>query len=370
MRYDNLRCSWYFILLLLFFLTTILLPAKAAEIPPSPFDLNNREMIEKGHKLFNQTCGGNFCHAPDGRKGTRAPGFQGRDDLTVELVYTTIMNGRPRTPMRSFKDLLSQEEIWQAIAFIMSLQASKDDTQQPSEPSRVEEAIQNRTLYLCVSPNYLPYSYQDPFMPGFEVEIGNELAKVLGLKVIIQYNFAFRNRDLYNCDIFMGVVQSKKKDGSPRFFHTKPYYGTGYLLVLTKEIATNKNQKVGVESGSLAHHFISQKGLPVAPYTGQAEIIKGIINREIQGGLVEAVTVGWYLKQHPDAPIQSPEGSIPEPELRWNVVMDVNKAHKDLEGAINMAIDQLTQNQTILSIMDKYGVPYYAPFSETMRDID
>ncbi len=346
-----------------FLLGILSLPrAEAAEIPTPPFALHNQEMIEKGRALFNQAC--SFCHGVDGRKGLRAPGLQGRDDVTVEHVYTIIMRGKPRTLMMSFKDRFSQEEIWQAVAFIMSIQAIGEGTPPPAAASAVvpEETRQKRPLYMCASPNHLPYSHQDPARPGFEVEIGNALAKVLGLQVITHYNAAFRHRDLYNCDVFMGVVQLEKKGGRARFFHTKPYYGTGYVLVLPLATAPSQSQNIGVESGSRAHQVVSDKGIPATLYVGQAEILQGIIKREIQGGLVAEAEVGWYRKQHPEAPLQVLEESAAEPGLRWNVVIDVRTAHKHLEGAMNAAIDQLTHNQTIPSILAKYGVPYHAPF--------
>ncbi|MFQ5990601.1 MAG: c-type cytochrome [Candidatus Methylomirabilales bacterium] len=319
-------------------------------------------MIEKGRGLFNRAC--SFCHGADGRKGLHGPGLRGRDDLTADHVYTTIMHGRPRTLMVSFKDQLSQEEIWQAVAFIMSIQAPSEGPPQQAAASEAarKEALQERTLYLCASPHNLPYSHQDPAMPGFELEIGNAVAKILGLQLIVQYNGAFRNRELYNCDIFMGIVQLEKKGGGPRFFRTKPYYGTGYVLVLPKVAGSSRSQNIGIEAGSLSHQVASRKGIPATLYVGQAEILEGIINREVQGGLVAEAEVGWYLKQHPDAPLHVLEESASDPRLRWNVVMDVSITNKHLQGLLNAAIDQLTDDQTIPSILAKYGVPYHAPF--------
>jgi len=234
------------------------------------------------------------------------------------------------------------------------------------------EGLQKRTLYVCANPHSLPYSSQDPSTPGYEVEIGNEVGKILGMKVSTQWIVAFRSkRELSDCDILVGVIQTEEEDENPRarFFRTKPYYGTGYVLVLPKEAREvqsldelDKSLKIGIEPGSWAHYIASQKGFPVTRYITQEEIVEGVANQEVQAGLAVAAAVGWYLKQHPDAPVKIPEGYIPEPDLRWNVVMEVNKEDKDLEGAINVALDQLIQSQTIPSIMAKYGVPYYAPF--------
>jgi len=107
---------------------------RAAETPP--FDLSNKEAIEKGHQLFNQTCSGGYCHGRDAGPGVRGPRLSGRDDLKADYVHRVISNGIPRTIMRGFKDRLSEEEMWQLTAFIMSTQKGAQPSQsQSSSPS-------------------------------------------------------------------------------------------------------------------------------------------------------------------------------------------------------------------------------------------
>src|SRR5574337_1778898 len=54
----------------------------------APFDLADSALIDAGRKRFNKTCAG-YCHGFEG-SGGRAPGFKGRTDLPVQVVFDTI----------------------------------------------------------------------------------------------------------------------------------------------------------------------------------------------------------------------------------------------------------------------------------------
>jgi mono/diheme cytochrome c family protein len=83
-------------------------------------DLNNPEVIAQGKKRFNRSCF--YCHGYEGIGGKGAS-LQRRPDLTPELIFNTISNGRIRgsSVMPPWKNTLSEEEITQLVAYIVSL---------------------------------------------------------------------------------------------------------------------------------------------------------------------------------------------------------------------------------------------------------
>ena len=83
-------------------------------------DLNNTDVIALGKTRFNRSCF--YCHGYEG-SGGKAATLQRRADLTPELIFTTISNGRIRGSniMPPWKNTLSEEEIWQLVAYILSL---------------------------------------------------------------------------------------------------------------------------------------------------------------------------------------------------------------------------------------------------------
>lgn len=94
------------------------------------------DAVEKGRALYGNTC--LFCHGAKG-VGARAPNlvegmFKPGRDGEIPFAYGVLMNGRPGTIMGSYKDVLSQEEIWSVMAYLRS------------EGSRVDEEKKQKRL--------------------------------------------------------------------------------------------------------------------------------------------------------------------------------------------------------------------------------
>lgn len=80
------------------------------------------DAVEKGRALYGNTC--LFCHGPKG-VGARAPNlvegmFKPGRDGEIPFAHGVLMNGRPGTIMGSYKEILSQEEIWNVMAYLRS----------------------------------------------------------------------------------------------------------------------------------------------------------------------------------------------------------------------------------------------------------
>ena len=83
-------------------------------------DLANPDVIAAGKKRFNRSCF--YCHGFEG-EGGKGASLQRRPDLTPEIIFNTISNGRVRgsSVMPPWKNTLSEEEITQLVAYIVSL---------------------------------------------------------------------------------------------------------------------------------------------------------------------------------------------------------------------------------------------------------
>lgn len=84
-------------------------------------DLSAPEIIEEGRNSFNGLCAG-YCHGAGGT-AKRGPALRNRPELDETSLYATILNGRRRggNPMPGWKGLLTDEEIWTIVAYIVSL---------------------------------------------------------------------------------------------------------------------------------------------------------------------------------------------------------------------------------------------------------
>ena len=84
-------------------------------------DLRNVQHIEAGYKIFSGLCAG-YCHGAEGT-AKRGPALRNRPELKTHVLFHTITNGRKRSgnPMPPWKGLLTETQIWQVVAYIVSL---------------------------------------------------------------------------------------------------------------------------------------------------------------------------------------------------------------------------------------------------------
>lgn len=84
-------------------------------------DLRDVQHIEAGYKIFSGLCAG-YCHGPEGT-AKRGPALRNRPELKTHVLFYVIANGRKRSgnPMPPWKGVLSETQIWQTVAYIVSL---------------------------------------------------------------------------------------------------------------------------------------------------------------------------------------------------------------------------------------------------------
>ena len=81
-------------------------------------NLKDPTMIAAGHDLFlGKQCA--HCHGADGRGGVNLT----RRDLDPKGVFQSIADGREKSGLRmpAWRGVLSDQEIWQATAYVLSI---------------------------------------------------------------------------------------------------------------------------------------------------------------------------------------------------------------------------------------------------------
>jgi mono/diheme cytochrome c family protein len=93
--------------------------AMAASLAQTMPDLKDPNTIAAGRQVFeDKRC--TYCHGTDGNGGIK---LAGRTDLEPDYVFQTISEGRARGSLRmpSWRGVLSDQQIWQATAYVLSL---------------------------------------------------------------------------------------------------------------------------------------------------------------------------------------------------------------------------------------------------------
>ena len=82
-------------------------------------NLSDPAFIAKGAAQFAKTCAVGYCHGSEGLPA-RGPGLRGRRWDTQKL-YSQVHDGIPNTTMPAWKSILSESQIWQLVAYVISL---------------------------------------------------------------------------------------------------------------------------------------------------------------------------------------------------------------------------------------------------------
>jgi len=82
-------------------------------------DLKNPAFIQRGADLFARNCATGYCHGSEGR-AARGPDLRNRD-WDPQALYKSIHGGMPGTTMPPWNNILPDEDIWAATAYIISL---------------------------------------------------------------------------------------------------------------------------------------------------------------------------------------------------------------------------------------------------------
>ncbi len=222
---------------------------------------------------------------------------------------------------------------------------------------------------VCAHPDALPFSSRDGAQPGFQLEIADAIAKLLGVKLIPEWIIFTRHARRAECDAVIGAVVPLDKPPAVRgALLTKAYAGSGYVLLVPRSntaihrVEDVKAGKIGVEYTSWPHYQLQTRGIGTSAYRAQLEIIEGVANGEVAAGMVTDPYLGWFLKEHPEAAVKVADGYVRDPELQWNVAVRLVNADPPLRDAVDQALDRLLAERTIQDILGKYGLTYVPPF--------
>ena len=262
--------------------------------------------------------------------------------------------------------------------------------------STLEEIREKGVLTVCMDVRNLPYSNADPELPGLNVEVAHLLAEELGIELELHWLNTLRDSLLADmlrghCDCVIGIpieerAMSESIQLGKRVDFSKPYYGTGYVLVKRKSnpqspktLKDIKLETIGAEAGSIASDVLRQMGYNRRVYRSQIAVLNALQKGQIAYGCVWA-NVGWLIEKgsriqqteqittvYPELEIV--EGYVPESRLRWNVSIAFSKdtqerSTRDFQDAVNKIIEEKWSEEKLKELSEKYHLPYFAPFQE------
>jgi polar amino acid transport system substrate-binding protein len=234
--------------------------------------------------------------------------------------------------------------------------------------ARPLDAIHARgTLGECAHPNALPFASRKGDPPGFQIELGEAIAKELGVTLEPVWIIGPHQLHRADCDIVTDAIDDPEAQDETRLQLSKPYYRTGIVLAvredgpITSADAIKPDEKVGVLSGSLAAMVLNQHSIGISTYGFEDEMLQAVVDKEIAAAAVSRAAAGYYNMTHPGHPIRIVDIDGLAPDFSWNVAVGMMKPDGKLRAAIDDALQHLTADGTIQRIYARYGIALQPP---------
>jgi polar amino acid transport system substrate-binding protein len=235
-------------------------------------------------------------------------------------------------------------------------------------PARTLAVIRDRgSIALCAHPNSLPYASRTAQPPGFQIELGEALARHLGVSLDPQWVLISYQIPRADCDIILDMIAGKDAPTDFGIRLSKPYYRSGVTLAVQQGSAITAfkdlgaHTKVAVQTGSLAAMGIDQRHVPISVFGFEEDMLAALAEHEVDAAAVSPVFVGYYNLQHAEHPLTVLPLDETEHELVWDVAVGIRRPDDALRQAIDQALDSLSAEGTIAAIYRRYGVTLLPP---------
>jgi polar amino acid transport system substrate-binding protein len=230
-------------------------------------------------------------------------------------------------------------------------------------------SIESRgVISLCAHPNSLPFASRSGNPPGFQIEIARALAKELGVNLDLAWIVSPIQRRAADCDIILDTIVDQEALAESRVRVSKPYPRSGVALALPKDndkvrafADLDQGKRIGVQTGSLAHMFLEQRGVKTTPFGFEDEMIEALADGTLDGAAVSPATIGYFNLTQPQRAVRLLHAYEQEPHLSWNVAVGMRGSDEPLRAKMDAAVERLLADGTIRAIYARYGIEHRAP---------
>jgi polar amino acid transport system substrate-binding protein len=237
----------------------------------------------------------------------------------------------------------------------------------PAQARSLDTIRSAGVLGLCAHPNSLPFASKAGDPPGFQVELGQALARELGVSLRLDWIITQYQMRSAGCDIVLDVIADREAQGETNLRISKPYYRTGVALAvpsaskLTSFKSLDEHTKVGVQVGSVAAMTISQRHVPTSTFGFEVDSLEALVNHEIDAAAVTPTFAAYFNLTHPGNELRILDPDESEANLNWNVAVGMVRPDEKLRDAIEGALDRLRADGTVERIYGRYGIVLQSP---------
>jgi polar amino acid transport system substrate-binding protein len=220
------------------------------------------------------------------------------------------------------------------------------------------EATQAGVLRLATSGDFAPFnSNVGGTLSGFEVELGNLLARQLNLKAVWSVQpfdgiFGGLNTDQYDVVLASHAINSTRLK---LVDFARPHYCTGGVVLGRAGGPLNhlalKGKSVGIQAGTTYSAYVHKLPFPLfkQQFPGSDEAIRALAFGQINAVVTDRFTGLAAIKAFPKAPLVMGEQLWTE-----QIGMAVKKGNSTLQSALDRALATLLKDREYAVLSQKY----------------
>jgi len=237
----------------------------------------------------------------------------------------------------------------------------------PAEARSLDIILAQGAIGQCAHPNALPFSSRKGEPAGFQIELGEAIAKQIGVALEPIWVVGGHQVRRSGCDIVTDAIADREVQDESGLKLSKPYYRTGIVLAVPRDSpivrsdAIDRHAKIGVMGSSVASMTFNQLGLTTSTFGFEDEMLQALADKEIDGAAISRSAAEYFNLAHPDQAVRLVGIDRLSGAFSWNVAVGMLKSDDKLRAAIDSAIDRLTADGTIKRIYAKYGIDLQPP---------
>ena len=237
----------------------------------------------------------------------------------------------------------------------------------PAQARSLDTIRSAGVLGLCAHPNSLPFASKTGDPAGFQLELGEALARELGVSLRLDWIITQYQMRSAGCDIVMDVIADREAQSETNLRISRPYYRTGVALAvplaskLTSFKSLDEHTKVGVQVGSMAAMTIGQRHVPTSTFGFEIDSLDALANNEIDAAAVTPTIASYFNLTHPDKAVRILDLDESETNLNWNVAVGMVRPDEKLREAIEGTLERLRTDGTVDRIYRRYGIILQSP---------
>jgi len=228
-----------------------------------------------------------------------------------------------------------------------------------SAETTLDRVLKNKKLVLGTSADYAPYEFHKLIdgkdtIVGFDIDIAKEIAKDLGVDLVIEdmdFDGLLQALNTDKVDIVIaGMTPNEERKQSVDFSNIY-YYAKQGVMVRTEDkdkyttIDSLKGKKVGVQLGTIQEE-IANSDMPesnIVSLTKIPDLVMELKNKKVEAIIVELPVANGYVQNNPDLAISD----ISVEEDTGGSAIAVKKNNPELIEAINKTLDRIIKDGTL-----------------------